>query len=67
VSQYFLETPAGSVELLAPDDLTACAKAREWFARHGFHQTGYNLFRAPLYYVERATAGLIWIPLFRFL
>jgi len=62
--QYVIETCAGPVQLVAPDDVTAVYMAKQWLTRCGFK--GYNLFRYPLYWVERPSAGLIWIPLFHF-
>jgi len=62
--QYVIETQFGPVQLLAPDDLTAVVRARQWLTRCGFR--GYNLFRYPLYWVDRPSSGLILIPLFNF-
>lgn len=63
LDQYVIETSVGPVQLLATSDIAACAQARAWLTRCGFR--GYNLFRYPLYYVERG-GELIWIPLFNF-
>ena len=71
MEQYVIETCVGPVQLLAPDDITAVARAKAWLTRCGFK--GYSLFRYPLYWVEAPKNArdafkpeLIWVPLLQF-
>jgi len=67
VNDYILETPVGSVTMVADDDLTAAANAVAYFKRSGYRKTCENLFRVPACCPNRSTSGLIWVPVFRFL
>lgn len=48
IEQYVIETQMGPVQLTAPDDITAVARAKAWLKRCGFK--GYTLHRYPLYW-----------------
>ena len=65
---YIVETSDGvGLVLVAGTDLEACVIAKRELAAKRLEIPGANLFRFPLHWTERKTAGLIWVPLFRFL
>jgi hypothetical protein len=68
MSDYIVETSDGvGLILVAKDDMEACVIAQAELAARRLQATGLNLFRYPACWTERRSAGLIWVPLFRFL
>lgn len=64
MNQYVIEADCGPIQVVAESDIAAVVQAKEYLKRRGFR--GYDLFRYPKCWVERPSAGLIWVPLFNF-